>query len=105
MALIEKDYDTIKVNELYLAIIRKGSDDSVITTIEDGSELMEEENGGNEVLKYEEFNSYDCKHFYIYSVPEHNVYINSCKLKCSNIMTGCYHCAKFEKVGKDDNSK
>lgn len=96
MTLTKQDYETIDVNGLYLALIRKGSDDSVITRIEDGSELMEEDNGGNELLKYEPFIPNDCKHFFVNSIPEHNVYINDCKIKSDRIMFGCCGCTKFE---------
>lgn len=54
MALSKQDYETIKVNKTYKAIVRYGYDDTVKEVIEYGDLLMEEENGGNEVLKYEE---------------------------------------------------
>lgn len=47
------------------------------------------------VVELEKDPFYDCKHGYIYSVPEHNVYQNWCKLKDN--LADCKGCAFFWK--------
>lgn len=49
--LTDKDYETIDVNKMYKAEIKDAFGNRKIV-IEDGSELMEEENGGYDVLEY-----------------------------------------------------
>ncbi len=54
MALTDNDYETIDVNKDYKVVKKCFSTGEVETEVEDGSALMEEDNGGYEVLEYRE---------------------------------------------------
>lgn len=54
MALTDNDYETIDVNKDYKVVRKCVFTGEVETVVEDGSALIEEDNGGYEVLEYRE---------------------------------------------------
>ena len=54
MALTDKDYETIDVNKDYKVVRNCVLTGEVETVVEDGSALMEEDNGGYDALEYRE---------------------------------------------------
>ena len=54
--LTKQDYEIIDVNKEYKVVRKNYVTDKTETVIEFGDALMEEENGSNDVISYEEIN-------------------------------------------------